>query len=153
MADKCLAPSLQNSLDANLGALVGILNSVQSIDVSTTQLLNEITQIKTILEHEHKSHLHGKAHDGQENYNVDYGQPFLPIPIVPADKLISEYDSNYDYDSNGLIYGTDFKLIGPNIPRAILEINELIKISKVKFTLTMEQYIATVPNHEKLWGI
>ena len=148
----CYALELRTSLDASLGALIGLLTSVQNIETNSALLLSEMTEIKNILEHQHKSHLHELAHDGQSNYSTGYGAPFMPNVVTPSDKLLSEYNSNYDHDSNGLIYGTDFKLIGPDIPRALESINDIIPDKSVKVTMTYEQYKATVPNHELLWG-
>ena len=151
-ASTCQALELRTSLDASLGALIGLLTSIQNIETNSALLLSEMTEIKNILEHQHKSHLHELAHDGQSNYSTGYGAPFMPNVVTPSDKLMSEYNSNYDHDSNGLIYGTDFKLIGDDIPRSVQSINDMISDKSVKLTMTYEQYKATIPNHELLWG-
>ena len=149
--DTCLGPNIQLSLDALLGAMTGIINDIKSVQTSSEILSESITELKQILKHYHDSHLHAYPHDGQDKYDVPIGKTVLPNIITPAEHLLHEYNTNYDMDQNGLIYGTDFKLTGDNIPRIIEQINNTLDPSKYK-QLTMEQYIATVPNHEKIWA-
>lgn len=148
---KCQASRVQQSLDSVLGSLIAVTRTMTSIESSSTKLAESMKEIRDVLVHFHNSHLHPRIHDGQENFDTkEYGKSFAPIPVTPADKLLHEFNTNYDSDSNGLIYGTDFKLRG-KLPRALKEVNATISDKSVKQILTLNEYIKTVPNHEHIW--
>lgn len=155
MADEtsCQAPRVQESLDAVLGALVGIVDNIQSVEAYTKQLASHMEQIKQVITHYHDSHLHPIAHDGHEIYNVPVGRAIMPMPITPADKIMSEYNTGYDSDGNGLIYGRDFIFIkSDSLPKMISPINDmLIDQNKIRRRLTYNEYLDTIPNADKVW--
>lgn len=147
----CLGQNIQLSIDALLGSMAAVLNEVKSVEKSSAVLAETMTEIKDIIKHYHNSHLHAYPHDGQDKYDTPIGRSFMPSPITPTEKLAHEFNTNYDIDGNGLIYGTDFKLTGSNIPRLLIPLNNTLEDNKYK-KLTMEQYILSVPNHEKIWN-
>lgn len=140
---------IQESLDAVLGSLTVVMNTLSPIEKATTDLLKNTTEIKDILLHYHNSHLHPNIHDGEDNYTKAVGLAFVPTPTTPVDKLLHEYNTDYDVDLNGMIYGKDFKLSG-NIPRALKFIND--ELTNIKKSLTMDEYIKSVPNSDKIWS-
>lgn len=149
----CYAPRVQESLDAVLGALVGIVSNIQRLETYTKDLSSNMEEIKNIVKHYHDSHLHPIAHDGQENYNVPIGRALLPVPITPTDKLMNEYNTSYDSDGNGLIFGKDFYFKDTDeLPRILKEFNRILeKQNKIQVTLTYDEYLNTIPNSDKVW--
>ena len=153
MADStCQGQNIQLSLEALLVAMDSISKDIRAVQKSSTNLSEALTEMRQILKHYHDSHLHAYPHDGQDKYDVQMGRAIVSSPVTPSDKLLQEYNTNYDVDGNGLIYGTDFKLTGSNIPRILMHINDKLDNEKFKKQLTIKQYMATVPNHEKIWS-
>lgn len=144
----CYGQTVSNSVNALLGVMSTLITSIQEIENNSKKIVEIVDYTKKIIEHFHDSHDHAYPHDGQEKYDVPIGRTFIRLPITPADLLIQEYNTNFDSDYNGLIYGKDFKLTQNTVPRLLERINDLLDI---KIQLTLDQYINTIPNSKRLW--
>lgn len=150
---ECSAPKVQNSLAAVLGAMTSVIDSLKNIEDYTKALSDDIQEITKVAKHYHDSHLHTYAHDGTDQYDVPMGKAILPTPNTPADKVMTEYNTNVDMDGNGLIYGKDFVFkTTSEIPRVIQTVNDkLLRENTIKTKMTFDAYLKSVPNADKLW--
>ena len=103
--------NIQNSLISVSSSMTNMNSTLSTLAPSIEQLIQILTEIKTILTHWHNMHLHGYSHKCEDGFPTNDGMALLPTPITPAEKLIQEYNTGYDIDYNGIIYGKDFKLI------------------------------------------
>ena len=143
--------NIQNSLSSVSSSMTNMNSTLSALAPSIEQLVQILTEIKTILTHWHNMHLHGYSHKCEDGFPTNDGMALLPTPITPAEKLIQEYNTGYDIDYNGIIYGKDFKLSdSDDVPRMVREVNKLLddaKYSKISFN----QYLSSVPNYTNVW--
>ena len=125
---------VQNSLNSVLNSMNSMNSTLSPLASNVSQLVEILTEVKIILTHWHNMH-----------------RALLPTPITPAEKLIQEYNTGYDIDYNGIIYGKDFKLIdSDDVPRMVREVNKLLDDSKYN-KISFNQYLTSVPNYAKVW--
>lgn len=142
---------VQNSLNSVLNSMNSMNSTLSPLASNVSQLVEILTEVKIILTHWHNMHLHGGAHKSEDGFPLDHGRALLPTPITPAEKLIQEYNTGYDIDYNGIIYGKDFKLIdSDDVPRMVREVNKLLDDNKYN-KISFNQYLTSVPNYAKVW--
>ena len=147
-ANSCLGSNIILSLDTLLGAVISVHNDIKEIQKNSILVAEAFVNISKIVKHYHDSHLHSAFHES-DNLEAPAGGVLIPPVTTPVDNLLREYNSQYDIDGNGMIYGVDFKIVQESAPNQIFEINKLLD-SKLK-ELTLDQYIASIPGNDKIW--
>lgn len=149
----CKAGNIQTSINGIMGSMSSMIENVMLTRIATEKLVELTEDLKKILEHYHKSHLHPLTHEDGNNYDTESGAAFMSNPTTPAEKLIMEFNTNMDSDGNGLIFGKDFKLTGEDIPKLVKQVNDTLDDKKISRKLSYSNYINTIPNADKLWNL
>lgn len=144
----CLGAGINSSLNVLLSTMVSLHKDIKEIKKYSYDLNETLLYLKKIVKHYHNSHLHGITHPS-DNIETPSGAISSPHISTPVDHLLREYNSHYDIDGNGMIYGVDFKLTQESAPPHLELVNK--KITKPLIQLSLKEYIATIPGSEKTW--
>lgn len=142
---------LEETLSSSSEAISKLSEDTEDIVEYLKQIHENIQIIHDCIVHYHDAHLHPLIHFCEDRFDVGMGSPLLVTGLSLPQALVSEYNDNFDYDSNGLIYGFDFKINhrDDNRPPLLNSFDSIFNHPSFKrnlVNLSWADYLKTVPH-------